>query len=169
VPVGGPPGTTRDNFTSTGFLLLDEYTDAILARADVEPGILGSRFAMLVFMEGAGPAASDKEIGSAAGLFGPTERKLIDSWVREPAQEARADFDYAMATLRACAVAGMMTDDQASGQLSGVPAGTNYLYGRFRHQGLRRAIWNLRLALPAGPSRASIGIDNAVRLGTKRE
>jgi hypothetical protein len=161
--------SSQGNFTNTVFYLLDEDADSILGRAGVEPGILGSRFAMLVFTEGIGGAADDKGIESFAALFGTAQRALVDAWINEPARDARAEFDCAMAAIRAHAVAEMTTDAQARGEFPAVPAGVYYLFGRFHHEGLRGAIWNLRLALPAGRSRVGLSIDNAAWVGARRE
>lgn len=159
----------RGNFAGTTFYLLDEDADQILRRAGVEPGMLGSRFAMLVFTEGFGGAADDAGIDSIIGLFGPEQQRMMDSWVREPGREAQAEFDCLMKTIRAHAVAEVTTDEQARGVFPAVPAGVYYLFGRFHHQGLRGAIWNLRREIPPGRSQATVSIGNAVWVGAKRD
>lgn len=161
------------NFADTRLYLLDEDADQILKRVGVETGpIIGSRFAMLTFMEGFAEKSNSSAVDAFIGLFGADQQRIMNGMVKDPGAEAKEEFDCVMRSIRSHAVAETTTDSSARGTFAAVPAGVYYVFGRFYLQqanGTGGNIWNLKSQLRAGRNQATLSIDNAVWSGAKRE
>jgi hypothetical protein len=151
--------TERGNFANTTLYLLDEDADAILAKAGVQPGLLGNRLATLTLFD------AGTQVDSFPGM------ELLTSILGQPgaaaefSKLAKADFDCAMKAIRAHSVAEMTTDVNARGSFPNVPAGNYYLFGRFyritkpvRGGGM---LWNLNLVLKPGQNMHRLTVDDA--------
>jgi len=151
--------TERGNFANTTLFLLDEDADTILAKAGVQPGLLGNRLATLTLFD------AGTQVEGIPGM------ELLTSVLGQPgaaaefSKLAKADFDCAMKAIRSHSVADMTTDANARGSFPSVPAGNYYLFGRFyritkpvRGGGM---LWNLNLQLKPGQNVHRLTVDDA--------
>ena len=151
--------TERGNFANTTLFLLDEDADTILAKAGVQPGLLGNRLATLTLFD------AGTQVEGIPGM------ELLTSVLGQPgaaaefSKLAKADFECAMKAIRAHSVAEMTTDANARGSFPSVPAGNYYLFGRFyritkpvRGGGM---LWNLNLQLKPGQNMHRLTVDDA--------
>lgn len=151
--------TERGNFSNTALYLLDEDAENILQRGGIEPGLLGSRFAMMAFIDAGTQVEDIPGMSLLASMFGH------GGMPAEFAKEARADFDCAMKAIRVYSVAEMTTNANARGTFPSVPAGTYYLYGRFYR--LNKPVraggmfWNLKIELKPGQNAVRLSVNNA--------
>lgn len=157
--------TERGNFSNTDFYLLDEDAEIALQRGGVEPGLLGSRFATMLFIENTTLLEPGKlnEIAPVPLLMLGGEKMAAE--MAGLAKTAKADFDCAMKAIRAHSVGQMTTNANARGTFPAVPAGTYYLYGRFfrtqkpvRTGGL---VWNLRIEVKPGQNTKMLAVNDA--------
>lgn len=160
--------TERGNFSNTTLYLLDEDAENALQRAGVEPGLLGSRFATMLFIENTTLLEPGKlnEIAPGLGSILSTlggEKGAAE--MTELAKSAKADFECAMKVIRAHSVAQMTTDANARGTFPGVPAGSYYLYGSFfrTHKPVRTGglVWNLKVEVKPGQNATMLSVNNA--------
>jgi hypothetical protein len=147
------------NFSNTTLYLLDDDALTVLQQAGIGPGLLGSPYATMAFVDSGTQVADIPGISAIASLFGNTEM------LTEFTQMAKADYDCAMKAVRAHSVAEMTTDANARGTFRAVPAGTYYLFGRFyRLQKPVRAggmFWNMKVDLKPGQNVIRLSVQNA--------
>ena len=147
------------NFSNTTLYLLDDDALNVLQQAGIGPGLLGSPYATMAFVDSGTQVADIPGISAIASLFGNTEM------LTEFTQMAKADYDCAMKAVRAHSVAEMTTDANARGTFPAVPAGTYYLFGRFyRLQKPVRAggmFWNMKVDLKPGRNVIRLSVQNA--------
>jgi hypothetical protein len=155
--------TETGNFGNTRLYLLDEDADVILQRAGVETGIFQTRYEMLAFYDGGAQVVNMPGLASIPALFGQ------GGLAEEISRDAKADFDCAMASVRAHAVAEVTTDAMARGAFPAVPAGVYYLFARFYRleKPVRRGglMWSTKMALRPGANRYTLSVGDAVWTG----
>jgi len=160
--------TERGNFSNTPLYLLDEDAETVLQKGGIGPGLLGSRFATLLFIENTTLIEPGKlnelapGLGSMLSILGG-EKGAAE--MAELAKSAKADIECAMKAVRAHSVAQMTTDANARGTFSNVPAGTYYLYGSFyrTHKPVRTGglVWDLKVEVKPGQNTTMPSVDNA--------
>ncbi|MFY9607785.1 MAG: hypothetical protein WAU45_04120 [Blastocatellia bacterium] len=157
--------TERGNFSNTDFYLLDEDAETALQMGGVEPGLLGSRFATMLFIENTTLLEPGKlnEIAPLPLLMLGGEKMAAE--MTGLAKSAEADFDCAMKAIRSHSVGQMTTNANGRGTFHAVPAGTYYLYGRFfrtqkpvRTGGL---VWNLKVEVKPGQNTTMLSVNDA--------